>query len=132
MPLDALRSQGKHSAPAGVKNAECEMMTTSRLLTHTAWPCLHKFGTGWGGGTCPNAPQRQWVPTSVQVSTTLQTPFSSKLFNAIQSPSSSTKLFQPGAPTQVKKFSSNLPYDFWLFKGFLFSPAGEEDQSKIL
>lgn len=56
-------------------------------------------------------------------------------FMLLQTPSSSTKLFEPGAPTQVKKkkkFSSNLPYDFWLFKGFLFSPAGEEDQSKIL
>lgn len=45
---EALRFQGRHSAPAGVRDAEGEMMTTSRLLTHTAWLCLHKFGTGWG------------------------------------------------------------------------------------
>lgn len=45
---EALGFQGKHSAPAGAKDAECEMMTTSRLFTHTAWPCLHKLGPGWG------------------------------------------------------------------------------------
>lgn len=48
LPQEALKFQGKHSTPAGVKDNKCEMMTTSRLFTHTAWPCLHKFGTGWG------------------------------------------------------------------------------------